>query len=97
MAALFDTDGEDEFCRFTAEELPERPGDASGDSDISLDEETIESEGESSDSGKEEEEEQEEEESVWIYDLQEIDITSFVGNVGPTKILPEGENCLDFF
>ena len=93
MAALFDTDSEDEFYGFTAEELPERPGDTSGESDISLDEDTIASEGGSSDSG----EELEEEESAWTREVQEIDIASFEENVGPTKILPEAASCLDFF
>ena len=93
MAALFDTDSEDEFCRLTAEELPECPGDASGDSNISLDEETIESEGESSNPGEEEKEG----ESVWTRDFKEINIASFEGDKGLTKILPEGANCLDFF
>lgn len=37
-----------------------------------------------------------EEEGVWTDDLHKVDITSFEENVGPTNILPEEANCLDF-
>lgn len=100
MAQLFESSEEennDEFVGFTIEEIPERPDfesdpEASGKSDISLGDESSENGSENSDS----EEEEVEEDSFWTRDLDEIDIASFEENVGPTEILPEGANCLDF-
>lgn len=100
MAELFESSEEennDEFVGFTIDEIPERPDfesdpETSGESDISLGDESSENGSENSDS----EEEEVEEDSIWTRDLDEIDIALFEENVGPTEILPEEANCLDF-
>lgn len=99
MAELFESsekENNNEFVGFTVEEIPERPvfesdPEASGESDISLEDEWSESGSENSDSEKEEVEE----DGIWTRHLNEIDIASFKENVAPTEILPEGANCLD--
>ena len=100
MAELFESseeENDDKFVGFTVEEIPECPDfesdpEASGESDISLGDESSENGSENSDL----EEEEVKEESIWTRNLHEIDIASFEENVGLTEILPEGANCLNF-